>query len=140
MTEDFENPAPVSEADEPGGNEPERITVLERLVAERDKIIAELEARLTLVTSQLAEATASYRASVVHLNPDIPEDLISGDSIEGVNQSLTQAKGLVIRVKQGLEAEVKLARVPAGAPPRLPPDLSSLSSREKIQYSIGGNR
>jgi hypothetical protein len=66
--------------------------------------------------------------------------MVSGETVAALDQSLAQAKSLVSRVKQGLEAEIKLARVPAGAPPRLPPDLSSLSSREKIQYSIGGSR
>ena len=49
-----------------------------------------------------------------------------------------KAKALVSRVKQGVEAEVSLAKVPAGAPERTLPDLSALSPREKIQYAIGG--
>ena len=46
-------------------------------------------------------------------------------------------KALVTKVKQGLEIEISLARVPAGAPERTLPDLSALSPREKIQYAIG---
>ena len=138
MTEELENPTPASAGNEPVTGEPERIAALERLVAEKESRIAELEARLTVVSDELSQSVASYRHTVIRLNPEVPEDLISGESVAVLEQSLAQAKGLVNRVKQGLEAEIKLARVPAGAPPRLPPDLSSLSSREKIQYSIGG--
>jgi len=38
-----------------------------------------------------------------------------------------------------MEEEVSKARIPAGAPQRVPPDLSALSPREKIQYAIGGS-
>ena len=68
------------------------------------------------------------------------EELISGDTIESINESLDKAKGLINRVRQGLETEISLGRVPAGAPERRPPDLSALSPREKIQYAIGGKR
>jgi hypothetical protein len=73
---------------------------------------------------------------VVAANPEIPEELISGDGIEAVNQSLEEAKSLISRVKQGLEAEVQASRVPTGAPERTSPDLSTLSPREKIQYGV----
>jgi len=142
LTEELENPA--NENDESGGNE-KRIAALERLLAEKDETLAtaegrasELEAKLTLATDELAGAVAGYRRLMIRLHPEVPEDLISGDSVGALDQSLAQATGLISRVKQRLEAEIKLARVPAGAPPRRPPDLSSLSSREKIQYSIGG--
>lgn len=138
MTEEIQGPEATS--DQPGTAEVERLAILEKLVAEKDKLIAELEAKLTLTRNELTQSVASYRAAALRLNPEIPEDMISGETVAALDQALAQAKGLVSRVKQGLETEIKLARVPAGAPPRLPPDLSSLSSREKIQHSIGGNR
>jgi hypothetical protein len=68
------------------------------------------------------------------------EELISGDTIEAVNESLEKAKNLIGRVRQGIETEISRARVPAGAPERRPPDLSALSPSEKILYGIGGRR
>ena len=88
----------------------------------------------------MAEAVASYKAMVTRSNTDVPEELISGDSIESINESLTNAKNLINKVRQGLEAEITSSKVPAGAPQRTPPDLSALSPREKIQYAIGGKK
>ena len=122
-----------------------RLEELEEAIAGRDGEIVglkqdrdELEDRLSAVSSSLNEAVASYKTMVVRANPELIEDLISGDTIDSVNESLDRAKALVSRVRQGVEAEISLARVPAGAPERTPPDLSALSPREKIQYAIGG--
>ncbi|MFH0941725.1 MAG: hypothetical protein V1823_01705 [Chloroflexota bacterium] len=95
--------------------------------------IAELEARL-------ARAAASYRTLIIAAHPEIPEDLISGQSVEEIEASLEKARSLVSRVRQGLEMAATQGRVPPGAPPRTVPDLSSLSPREKIQYGIGGKK
>ena len=74
----------------------------------------------------------------LRVEPDVPEELIAGDSIEAIADSLTSAKELVTKIRKGMEAEISLARVPIGAPERAAPDLSALSPREKIQYAIGG--
>ena len=124
-----------------------RIADLEQMIADRDSEIATLkqtmaesDKALDDVKNSLAQAVASYRAQVVQANPDIPDELITGDSIEAIDQSLESAQALVSRVKKGLEVEASKTRVPAGAPQRTPPDLSALSPREKIQYAIGGKK
>ncbi len=124
-----------------------RLVELEQAVAGKDSAIAdlkqtrdELEERLTTLNNSLAKAVASYKAMVVQANPEVIEELISGDTVESINESLEKAKDLVSRVRQGVEAEISLAKVPAGAPERTSPDLSALSPREKIQYAIGGKR
>ncbi len=124
-----------------------RVTELEQTVADRDSELATLkqamvksDEALTEVKNSLAEAVSSYRALVVQANPDIPDELIAGDSIEAINQSLENARALISRVRQVLEEEVAKTRVPSGAPQRAPPDLSALSPREKIQYAVGSNK
>jgi len=124
-----------------------RIVELEQVVAGKDSEITslqqtkdELEDRLTVLSNSLAEAVAGYKSMVVQANPEIVEELISGDTVESINDSLEKAKALVSKVRQGIETEISLAKVPAGAPERTPPDLSTLSAREKIQYAIGGKR
>jgi len=77
---------------------------------------------------------------VVESHPEVLEELITGDSVESINESLNKAQTLVSRVRQGLETEITLAKVPTGAPERTSPDLSSLSPREKIQYALGGKQ
>jgi len=124
-----------------------RVSELEQAVASKDsdvitlkQTVAELDEKLGLVNQSLNQAVSSYKALVVQANPGVIEELISGDSIEQVNESVERAKTLVSRVRKGLEAEVSKTRVPAGAPERTLPDLSALSPREKIQYAIGGKR
>ncbi|OGO30700.1 MAG: hypothetical protein A2Z29_00530 [Chloroflexi bacterium RBG_16_56_11] len=86
----------------------------------------------------LAGAVAAYRKVLVGANPGVVAELITGDSIEAMEESVKSARALVERVRQGMEAEIARTRVPAGAPPRTTPDLAGLTPREKIQYGIGG--
>jgi chromosome segregation ATPase len=124
-----------------------RIAELDETVLGRDGEIASLkqsltetEEKLAATNDSLAGAVASYKSMVIQTNPDVVEELISGDTIESVNESLEKARSLIGRVKQGLETEIASGRVPAGAPERRSPDLSALSPREKIQYGIGGKK
>lgn len=142
------NPLSVEEPEE------SKLTELEGLLARKDEKLAEADARiaeleaavadsgarLVTISDSLTEAVASYRVLVVESHPEVLEELVTGDSIETINESLEKARDLVGRVKQGLETEITLARIPAGAPERTSPDLSALSPREKIQYALGGNK
>ena len=100
--------------------------------------MAEAAAKLTGVNDTLAEAVASYKAMVVESGPGVLAELITGDTVAEVDESLKNARKLVDRVRQEIEEEASKTKVPAGAPQRAPMDLSSLSPREKIQYAIGG--
>ena len=143
-----------------------RVAELEGIIAQRDQelasrdtriselrqVTANLESEITTVKQAVAEAdeslhklgesfkqaVASYKTLVIQSNPDVPEELVTGESIEAITDSLTSAKELVSKIRKGMEAEISLVRVPAGAPERTAPDLSALSPREKIQYAIGG--
>lgn len=122
-----------------------RISELETTVASQEgeiaalkQAVAESSDNLNKVNESLKQAVTSYKALVIQSNPDVPEELITGDSIEAIADSLAAARELVTKIKKGMEAEISLVRVPVGAPERTAPDLSALSPREKIQYAIGG--
>ena len=122
-----------------------QIAELEQTVADNDnelvalkQTMVESEEKLATINNSLTEAVASYKALVIKSNPEVLEQLVTGDTIDDINKSLEEAKTLVSKVREGLETEMSMARVPAGAPLRMPPDLSALSPREKIQYAIGG--
>ena len=152
MADDELNQNP--EGEESGQSQAFRITELEGLVAQKDEELTKANARiteleqavagsdekLTTIKNSLTEAVASYKATVVQANPEVLEELITGDTIQSINESLKKAKTLISRVRQGLEVEISGAKIPAGAPQRTPPDLSALSPREKIQYAIGGKK
>jgi uncharacterized coiled-coil protein SlyX len=117
-----------------------RITELEQAAASRDNELAALNQSLTELESRLSQAVEAYRALVVKANPAVPAELISGESVEEIDESLANARVLVDRVRQELESEIAAAKIPAGAPPRTPLDFSALSPKEKIQYAIGERR
>ncbi len=87
----------------------------------------------------LTQAITAYKGLVIHSSPGLTPQLITGETVDEVNASLEKAKGVIEAVRKSLEAERAEAKVPAGAPPRTPPDLSSLSPIEKIKHAIGGN-
>jgi len=113
---------------------------LESEIAALKQAVAESDDNLNKLNESLNQAVASYKALVIQSNPDVPEELVTGDSIEAITDSLASAKELVTKIRKGMEAEISLARVPIGAPERTAPDLSALSPREKIQYAIGGKQ
>ena len=121
------------------------IARLEQAVADRDGEIVSLKQALVdsdrkfaELSHALTQAVASYKEMVIKLNPGVLAELITGDTIEEVDESLKNAQVLMERVRQEMEAEASMTKVPAGAPQRAPLDLSALSPREKIQYAIGG--
>jgi chromosome segregation ATPase len=140
-----EQDVPESEEDE-SAEVISRVAELEQVVTERDGEIGrlkhtgeELEERCRTLEESLTKAVTGYKTLVIKSNPDIIEDLIDGDTIESINESLEKAKELVSRVRQGVETEISKVKVPVGAPERSSPDLSALSPAEKIRYAIGGN-
>jgi len=137
----------LAQRDKELGSAESRISELEQVVVDRDsqivalkQSVSELEQKLAELNDALTQAVSSYRALVVKSNPGVPEELITGDTIEAIDDSLANAQILIDKVRQELEAEIAAAKVPAGAPQRAPVDLSALSPREKIQYAIGGKK
>ena len=123
------------------------ITELEKMIADKDGEIAllqqmknEFEEEVAEITGSLTEALLAYRDMVIQANLEVLEEMIEGDNLQAINQSLNKAKSLTSRVREGVEAQILLTRIPSGAPERKSPDMSTLSPREKIQYAIGGNR
>jgi len=120
----------------------DRVAELEQALTGRESEIAELkqsraslETRVADLSRSLTETVAGYRSAVIEANPGIPAELIGGESLAEVGESLKKAQALVKQVRQGLEADGSLARFPAGAPERSSPDLR-LSAREKIQQGV----
>ena len=116
------------------------VTSQDTEIAALKQAVSEAEKKLAELGNALAQAVASYKALVIKTNPGVLAELITGDTIDEVNESLKNAQSIIDRVRQEMEAEASKIRVPAGAPQRLPLDLSVLSPREKIQYAIGGKK
>ena len=122
----------------------------EASLAEKDARIAELEASLSeaktgseATATELAQvneahgqAVAKYLGAVRLANPTIPQDIITGDTIEDIDASLAKATTIAESVKANLEAQARETKVPAGAPPRGEISLEGLTPREKIAAGI----
>ena len=100
------------------------------------KEIDGLKQALDEVGNAIARAVAAYKEMAVQANPGLPAELIAGATIEAVKESVKNARAVMDRVRQEMEAEAVRSRIPAGAPPRAAPDLSGLSPREKIQQGL----
>jgi multidrug resistance efflux pump len=118
---------------------------LEQSLVEKDGETAGLtqaldEAKQTIdeLKKAVSQAADAYKETVVRANPGLLPEMITGDSIEEIEESVKKARAVMERVRQEMEAEAAKTRVPAGAPPRSAPDLSGLTAREKIQYAMRG--
>ncbi len=100
---------------------------------------AEVEAARSSIAgieAKAAAAVARYREAMLAAAPDLPADLVDGDSVEAVDEALGRARQTVARVRQHLEQQAQALRVPAGAPVRAGPELSDLSPAEKIRLGL----
>jgi septal ring factor EnvC (AmiA/AmiB activator) len=105
---------------------------LAQCAAERETLAAELrETRQTV-----AESLQHYREARLQASPEVPEELVSGESLEEIDRQFEAAQRIVSEMRGRLETEVQQARVPIGAPARRAQDLSGLSSQEKIRLGL----
>jgi len=123
-----------------------RVTELEQVIVTKDsdivtlkQAVVESDGKFDSLNDELKNAVVAYKAMVFQANPCVTEELITGNTIDELNQSVEKAKTLIAQVRTSIEAEIASDKVPAGAPVRTPPDLSALSPREKIQYAIKGS-
>ncbi len=129
-----------------------RLSGLEEALGQRDARIAHLEAALGEaedaakrrdeemegVNARLAQAVELYRVSLLASEPDVPEDMVQGSTVEVVQESLARVRQMVEQVRGRLEARASLERTPLGVPARSAPDLSALSPQEKILVGLSG--
>jgi len=112
---------------------------IESALAERQEREAEaesLQAALDEARTASRAAAARYRDVVLAHEPELPAELVGGDSVEAVDESLERAHQTVAQVRQHLEQQAQAQRVPAGAPVRSPADMSDLSATEKIRLGL----
>ncbi len=92
--------------------------------------------RTQALESQARDAAQRYRELALRGAPELPEELVTGETVEEVEQALQRARETVSNVRGHLESQAQAGRVPAGAPPRSGPDLAGMSSEEKIRYGL----
>ncbi len=112
------------------------------LAAKESEIVAlkkeldELKQAVDEANKAIAQAVTAYREMAVEATPGLPAELIRGDTIEAIDESVRNARAIMEKVRQEIETEAARTRIPVGAPRRAPLDLSALSPREKIQQGL----
>ena len=128
----------------------DRITSLEQDLEAKTSDLQAKNEELTSVQAQLSEkdtgfaslaaekdsAVEAYKDLIRKTNPVIPADMITGTSIADINTSLENAANLVNQIKAKVDENNTNNSVPAGAPGRTEPDISAMSTREKISYGL----
>ncbi len=128
-----ETPLDIETRDPEATEEPSReVLEIERLNA----LIADKDTELNGMRRQIDVAVGRYRIALMVSAPELPEELISGNTIEELDNAMDSAKKIVEKVASRIGARTPEERVPSGAPARRETDLSGLSAREKIMYAI----
>jgi hypothetical protein len=123
-------------AEETKDTETKDQTEMQSRIAQLEQGSVAKDSELAAAKESLSGAVAKYRAAILASAPGVPAELVKGESIEEIDASLEQARGIVSKVRQQIEVEAEANKVPAGAPPRTPQDLSALSPTEKIAYAL----
>ena len=105
-------------------------------LAELRSALEQRDQEIESLRSRLASATARYREALLAAAPEIPEELVVGESPEEVETSLASARQMVEKVRGQIESQIAGERVPSGAPVRGGQDFSDMSSREKIAHAL----
>ena len=124
-----------SEQSEEAESDEELVPVsrLRDLQSSNDKLRAELMHQDEL-SQRLQDAVIAYREEMLKANPEVPNELVQGDTVEELDASLGKAQAVVEKIKASLEASQ--GRIPAGAPTRGNIGIDDLSPLEKIKYGL----
>lgn len=159
----MENEKPIEETTPPAAEDPnplitenedlkqrlqageERIAILEKSLEEKsgaltsaEKSLEEAKQVIVETSVDLAQAVSAYRLLAGQANPGPVAEMISGDTIAEIDASVKNARTLVEKVRRDIESGSAGLNVPAGAPPRVMPDPSALTARDKIKMAVEG--
>ena len=102
----------------------------------RDQELIGLREQAEALQGRVRSSAQRYRELALEHSPELPQELVTGETVEDVDQALQRARETVSKVRGHLESQAQAGRVPVGAPPRSAPDLSALSAEEKIRFGL----
>jgi hypothetical protein len=110
---------------------------------ERERLVSELastEAALDAERTATRAALERYREALLTAEPELPPDLVQGETLEELEDSLAAARGAVARIRDRLQADDDEAPsgggFPVGAPARGGASRGVLTSAEKIAAGL----
>jgi DNA repair exonuclease SbcCD ATPase subunit len=96
----------------------------------------ELRAQYDALSTQAQGAAQRYRELILLQSPELPEELVTGESVAEIDAALERARETVSKVRGHLESQAQATRVPVGAPVRSGPDVSGMNAEEKIREGL----
>lgn len=111
-------------------------TELRRELAQANDEAAAREEELAGLRQQTRSSAERYRELVLQQAPELPAELVTGETVEEIDVALQRARETVLKVRGHLESQAQAGRVPVGAPARSGPDLTALSPEEKIRFGL----
>lgn len=117
---------------------PDALEEIEALAALEADQLAAARAALDHERTQTRAVLARYRDAILAQEPDLPPDLISGESLEELDASLDAARSAVAGIRARLaEAASRVERgFPVGAPARAATSRVGMSAAEKIRRGL----
>ena len=71
-------------------------------LAARDERVSALEEQVVALERELSSTVSRYRLALLDASPEVPGDLVSGESAEELEASVAKAKGVVEQVRSRL--------------------------------------
>ena len=105
-------------------------------VAAQDAEAQQLQEAVAGAEAQSREALARYREAALQREPQLPGELVAGETVSELDAAIERARQTVAQVRQHLDQQAQALRVPAGAPARGSPDVADLSAGEKIRFGL----
>lgn len=102
----------------------------------RSKELDEVAGRAQTLEERVRASAERYRALALEHSPELPEELVAGESVEEIEAALERARETVSKVRGHIESQAQAGRVPVGAPARSGPELSGLTTEQKIRFGL----
>ncbi len=126
--EELEELAALAEA-EATAADAEQAAQAEELASARQQIDAE--------RTQTRAAVARYREAVLAAEPDLPPELVAGETLDEVDGSLEAARRAVAQIRERISVEDEASSgFPAGAPARSGATTAGMTTAEKIATGL----
>jgi chromosome segregation ATPase len=105
-------------------------------LTQRDGDLETLRQAFDATIAEARTAANRYRELLMASEPELPAELVYGDSVSEIDDAAVRARHTVAQVRQHLETQAQSLRVPAGAPARGAPDTSAMTPAEKIRLGL----
>ena len=114
----------------------ERVAALELQAEQAQAEAAARGEEASALRTELAEVLRRYRGLLLARDPDVPDELVHGETVAELEASYERATGLVERLRRRAAEQSARDRVPAGAPARRAPDSAGLTPQQKILLGL----